>query len=104
MIEDLLGRVEAGESPVVVVCGEPGIGKSSLIHEALSRGERRGFETLSGRAAEYEQHVPFAVLADALADIEMPPTAGDAAMLREIFPTTGTTMGRSPQPVLGGER
>ena len=66
MIDDLLAGVQAGESPVVVVCGEPGIGKSSLIHEALARGARRGFETLSGRAAEYEQDLPFAVFTAAL--------------------------------------
>ena len=52
MIDDLLDCVEAGKSPVVVVWGEPGIGKTSLIHEALTRSARRGFATLSGRAAE----------------------------------------------------
>ena len=58
--------VEAGKSPVVVIWGEPGIGKTSLIHEALTRSARRGFATLSGRAAEYEQDLPFAVFTEAL--------------------------------------
>jgi len=48
------------------LAGEPGIGKTALIGEALERAEACGFLVLSGRAAEFESDLPFAVLADAL--------------------------------------
>jgi DNA-binding NarL/FixJ family response regulator len=66
-IDGLLDSVEAGKSPVAVVWGEPGIGKTSLIREAIERGSQRGLSTLSGRAAEYEQDLPLAVFSEAIA-------------------------------------
>src|SRR5712691_6727986 len=63
LLLDALGR---GDSGAVYVVGEPGIGKTSLIAEVLVRGDERGYLTLSGRAAEFESDVPFAVFADAI--------------------------------------
>jgi DNA-binding NarL/FixJ family response regulator len=63
LLLDALGK---GESGAVYVTGEPGIGKTSLIAEVLVRGDERGYRTLSGRAAEFEADVPFAVFVDAL--------------------------------------
>src|SRR2546425_5331587 len=60
---DALGR---GENGAVCVTGEPGIGKTSLMAEVLVRADERGYRTLSGRAAEFESDVPFAVFVDAL--------------------------------------
>ena len=92
-------------APVVAVSGDPGIGKTSLLREFARRAQMSGRAVAWGRAAEYEQHVPFAVLADALADISLPPPgnlpSGDAAMLGAILPTTSTP---TPSAALGGER
>src|SRR5438132_4820537 len=63
LLLDGLGR---GENGAVCVTGEPGIGKTSLIAEVLVRADERGYRTLSGRAAEFESDVPFAVFVDAL--------------------------------------
>jgi DNA-binding CsgD family transcriptional regulator/tetratricopeptide (TPR) repeat protein len=63
LLLDALGR---GENGAVYVIGEPGIGKTSLIAEVLARGDERGYLTLSGRAAEFESDVPFAVFVDAI--------------------------------------
>ncbi len=63
LLLDALGR---GENGAVYVTGEPGIGKTSLIAEVLVRGDERSYQTLSGRAAEFESDVPFAVFVDAL--------------------------------------
>ena len=53
-----------GPARLVEVVGDPGIGKTSLLAEfATLRGG--GF---AGRATEFEQHVPFGVFVDALAD------------------------------------
>lgn len=65
-VGDLLGALAAGEGRVLFVAGEPGIGKTALIAEVLERGRERGFQVLSGRAAEFERDLPFGVLADAL--------------------------------------
>ncbi|MFJ1805729.1 MULTISPECIES: ATP-binding protein [unclassified Streptomyces] len=61
-----LGR--AGAVSAVDISGEPGIGKSRLLIEVCARARRAGFTVLRGRATEYEQHVPYQVFTDALAD------------------------------------
>jgi predicted ATPase len=63
LLLDALGK---GENGAVYLIGEPGIGKTSLIAEVLVRADERGYQTLSGRAAEFESDVPFAVFVDAL--------------------------------------
>ncbi|QUQ65152.1 helix-turn-helix transcriptional regulator [Kutzneria sp. CA-103260] len=55
---------EPGPARLVEIVGDPGIGKTSLLGE-FARLRGRGF---AGRATEFEQHVPFAVFLDALAD------------------------------------
>jgi len=62
----LLNALGKGENGAVFITGEPGIGKTSLIAEVLVRADERGYRTLSGRAAEFESDVPFAVFVDAL--------------------------------------
>jgi DNA-binding CsgD family transcriptional regulator len=59
-------RAAAGQGAVAVVTGEPGIGKTWLVHEALACWKRRGFETYLAAAWEMEQRRPFGVIADAL--------------------------------------
>jgi DNA-binding CsgD family transcriptional regulator/tetratricopeptide (TPR) repeat protein len=65
-VERLLDDAGAGKSAVLVISGESGIGKTSLIGELLRRSERRGYRTLSARAAEFERDLPFAVFSGAL--------------------------------------
>jgi ATP/maltotriose-dependent transcriptional regulator MalT len=55
---------ESGSARLVEITGDPGIGKTSLLAE-FARARDGVF---SGRATEFEQHVPFAVFLDALAD------------------------------------
>ncbi|GIF18221.1 DNA-binding SARP family transcriptional activator [Actinoplanes tereljensis] len=84
--------------PMIAVSGDPGIGKTSLLREFARRAQRSGRVVAWGRAAEYEQNVPFAVITDALNDLAAPPT-GDEDLLRELLPGDG-----GAAPVLGGER
>ena len=56
------------ESPIVVLSGEPGIGKTRLLDELCARADGQGHLVLRGRAAEMEQVLPFAVVVDALGD------------------------------------
>jgi DNA-binding CsgD family transcriptional regulator len=67
-IERALDRVASGASWALELCGEAGIGKSHLLAEACRRAEGRGFLVLDGRAAEFEQDMPFGVIVDALND------------------------------------
>jgi predicted ATPase len=63
-----LDRLGAGKPWLVQIVGEPGIGKSRLLLELARRAQARGFLVLAGRAAEFEQDLPFAVLRDACND------------------------------------
>jgi ATP/maltotriose-dependent transcriptional regulator MalT len=67
-IERALDEVASGASWALELCGEAGIGKSHLLAEACRRAEGRGFLVLDGRAAEFEQDMPFGVIVDALND------------------------------------
>ena len=67
-LERVLDRLAEGRPWVVQLYGEPGIGKSRLLGELAHRAEARGWLVLDGRAAEFEQDVPFGAIIDALND------------------------------------
>jgi DNA-binding NarL/FixJ family response regulator len=67
-IEAALDRLAGGQSWLVQLVGEPGIGKSRLLAELCRRGEDRGYLVLDGRAAEFERDIPFGLIVDALND------------------------------------
>ncbi|HYP49100.1 MAG TPA: ATP-binding protein, partial [Thermoleophilaceae bacterium] len=60
--------VRAGARRVVVLWGEPGIGKTSLVAAASAAAERAGLFVLAGRAAEHERDTPYGFVVDALDD------------------------------------
>lgn len=64
-LDSLLDALPAGPTPVEIV-GEPGIGKSRLLHEIGERAAGRGLTVLAGRAGEFERDLPFGVFLDAL--------------------------------------
>ena len=65
-MENALEASGAGTSRSLGVLGEPGIGKSRLLAELARRATQRGHLVLTGRAAELERDVPFALWIDAL--------------------------------------
>jgi DNA-binding CsgD family transcriptional regulator len=67
-VERAVQAVRGGESRVVLISGEPGIGKTALLQAAAERAGAAGLTTLSGRAAEHEREVPFALAVAALDD------------------------------------
>jgi DNA-binding CsgD family transcriptional regulator len=59
-IGDALARARSGASTVIVLVGEPGIGKTALLDEAAERAA--GMRLLRARGIESEAHIPFGSL------------------------------------------
>ena len=59
-LERLLGAVRGGQSRVLVVCGESGVGKTALVESAI--GAASGFRVLRAVGIESEMELPFAAL------------------------------------------
>ena len=66
MVRDLLGRAERGVGGVVLVDGEPGIGRSLLLRDAIDEAAERGFSLAAGAADQLGQAIPFFALRAAL--------------------------------------
>jgi hypothetical protein len=62
----LLADAESGQSAVLLVSGDAGVGKTRLLTELADVAADRGFTVLSGRCAELADTVPYLPLADAL--------------------------------------
>src|SRR5262249_39166916 len=83
-----------GDEPelrALAVVGEPGIGKTTLWHEAVRRADERGMPVLAAGPGESEAKLAFAGLTDLLHEVgtdvlgELPPpqrTALEVALLR----------------------
>src|SRR5689334_12124273 len=67
-LDEALDQVARGEPRFLQIVGEAGIGKSRLLAELARRGESRGCLVLDGRAAEFEQDLPFGLIVAALND------------------------------------
>jgi DNA-binding CsgD family transcriptional regulator len=61
-----LDQLELGGGGVVLLEGEPGIGKTRLLEAALDQASARKLETLQGSCGELQHELPFAPLVDAL--------------------------------------
>ncbi|MEO3808968.1 AAA family ATPase [Sphaerisporangium sp. B11E5] len=80
--------------------GEPGAGKTRLLAELAAMAGGRGLTTLWGRAAEFEQIMPFSALVDALDDhlearrddLSGRLGAGQARLLATVFPALAAKM------------
>ncbi|HXW43248.1 MAG TPA: AAA family ATPase [Streptosporangiaceae bacterium] len=65
-MRELLADAESGQSVVILVSGDAGVGKTRLLTELAAEAAGRGFTVLSGRCAELTDTVPYLPLADAL--------------------------------------
>jgi DNA-binding NarL/FixJ family response regulator len=59
MLRDLIARAGQGEGRVVLVSGEPGIGKTRLLGELAARARTVGWTDFAGRADEAEGMPPY---------------------------------------------
>jgi DNA-binding CsgD family transcriptional regulator len=67
-IRDLLLRARQGNGGVVLVEGEPGIGKSLLLRESVNEAAEYGFSLAAGPADRIGQSIPFFTLRRALGE------------------------------------
>jgi DNA-binding CsgD family transcriptional regulator len=58
ILDGVLGAAQAGHGGTVVICGEPGIGKSTLLEYAMNSAA--GFQVLRAVGNEAEKELPFA--------------------------------------------
>jgi DNA-binding CsgD family transcriptional regulator/tetratricopeptide (TPR) repeat protein len=66
MVRDLLRRAQRGAGGVVLVEGEPGIGKSVLLRDTIDEAADLGFSLAAGAADQLGQAIPFFALRTAL--------------------------------------
>jgi transcriptional regulator with AAA-type ATPase domain len=59
LLHGLLDRAMQGQGQIVTLVGEPGIGKSRLLHEFARSVRDMGLVTREGRCASYGMHVPY---------------------------------------------
>src|SRR6478609_7664013 len=88
-IRAALARAAAGQGGLILLVGEPGIGKSRLADEASDDARGRGFEVVWGRCWEGEAppaYLPWTQLLRALPA----PAAGRAAALAPVLPEIGS--------------
>ncbi len=90
---------------LITVVGEPGIGKTRLVEEAITALENEGFVALWGRALPYgstSRLYPLVEMAKALCGVE----EGDSpeAAREKVVKTTSVIFGSSPAPSSGLQR
>jgi predicted ATPase len=94
----------AGSFQFLVLVGEPGAGKTRLLGELAAAAAGRGLATRWGRAAEFEQQLPFGAVVDALDDqVECLARRLDAetsALLSAVLPLA-RSVSRGPVPAAG---
>ncbi|MDQ3893242.1 MAG: ATP-binding protein, partial [Actinomycetota bacterium] len=92
-VEAALDDAARGRGRVVVVEGDPGIGKTSLVAAALERAEERGMRVLAARGSELERAFAFGVVRQLVEPLLYRATraqcerwfAGAAALARPLF-------------------
>jgi DNA-binding CsgD family transcriptional regulator len=96
----LLDGIGDPASGLVGLAGEPGAGKTRLLAELAAGAEQRGILPLWGRAAEFEQEMPFGAVVDALDDRletlakKLPERLDDSrviALLSAVFPALSSS-------------
>jgi DNA-binding NarL/FixJ family response regulator len=112
LLDRLLDEACSGSARFVVVTGEPGIGKTSLLAGLAGRATERDCLVLEGRATELERELPFGLLVDAFdAYLEsLDPrayerlAADELGELASVFPSLRSLGASSEEPRTAAER
>ena len=102
MLEDRLRAAHGGEGQVVLVSGEPGVGKTRLAEETAGRARELGFAVATGRAVEDDGSPPYWPFRQVFRALGQP-AAGAAERPRPHRPRWRVAAGTVPA-VRGGDR
>ena len=89
-----LDRVQEGTGRLVVVVGEPGVGKTRLAQEVLLAAQQRGFVGITGRCYAPQETTPYYPFLEALARAY----AAAPLTLRTALPQQWPDVARGAQP------
>ncbi|WP_173162014.1 ATP-binding protein [Phytohabitans suffuscus] len=93
-LDAAVATVAGGRLAAVVLHGEPGIGKTSMLRELERRAAAAGLLVCAGQATEFEQDVPFATYAEALRPLLHDGATEEAAALRRALDGHGLSAGQ----------
>ena len=101
-LEVLLAAIDAAGSAgsAIAVCGEPGIGKSVLLHAAARRGQECGHLVLRATGVEAESQLPFAGLHELIRSVLGAADALAPPQRRALLSAFGIGEDGSPEPFL----
>src|SRR5215212_892170 len=68
VLQEQLEAARSGTPGLVLISGEPGVGKTRLIRELSERAASQGWTVLFGRAYESDGAPPYVAVAEALRD------------------------------------
>lgn len=81
-----LGEAAASAGRNVIVSGEPGVGKSRLVREAVNRLHHRGWQSIETECSPIVGHSPFSLLKDILLAALSALGEAEAAALKDGLP------------------
>lgn len=96
-VDGVLASAEHAPS-ALVICGEPGIGKTTLWLAGVERARELGFRVLSTRADEAESVLSYAAVADLLEDVPPEAVAGLPGLQRVAVDRVLLRMGSDGPP------
>ncbi|MBV9279710.1 MAG: AAA family ATPase, partial [Chloroflexi bacterium] len=113
LLERFLAGVEDGgaAAPLLLLAGEPGIGKTRLLEVAAGRAIDRGYRVLAGGCHRHAEHEPYAPLLEALAHhlqarkpAGLEPELAGCAWLVRLLPELAGTLEPLPSGAHGAEQ
>jgi class 3 adenylate cyclase/tetratricopeptide (TPR) repeat protein len=82
-LRQALDRVDEGHGQVMALIGEPGVGKSRLIHEFIQSSHANGWRVLEARAVSYGAATSYLLVTELLKDYFQLATSDDPQSIRE---------------------
>jgi class 3 adenylate cyclase/tetratricopeptide (TPR) repeat protein len=97
-LDTLLAELQAGRGAITALIGEPGVGKSRLLHEVRTRSQDLPLTWAEGHASSYTSDQPFSVIRDLLSELlelnpQDTPAILDLKLERELTPLFNDRLG-----------